>query len=81
MNNKKMNGLKEFMKVIFWIGVFIGGIYLLDYLIEEYDNNKSDGIYKQLSRVCGVITAQQPNNIDLYDDCMNTGMEEFDSDN
>jgi hypothetical protein len=75
-----MSKLKEFMKVIFWVAVFIGGIYLLDYLFAEYDNKKADGVYKQLSRVCGVITSQQPNNIDLYDDCMNTGMEEFSPD-
>ena len=60
--------------------VFAGGICLLDYLVAEYDNNKANGVYKQLSRVCGVITAQQPNNIGLYDDCMNTGMEEFSPD-
>ena len=42
-----------------------------------YNQRKEKELDKHLKRICSVIEYEQPNNIDLYDSCMDRGYEEF----
>ena len=72
-----INKLTEKAKVVFWIIVIICGLYLINREVILYNQRKEKELDKHLKRICSVIEYEQPNNIDLYDSCMDRGYEEF----
>lgn len=68
---------QEHIKNILKIAVAIGAFWVVYRVAISFDKNNEDRTYKQLQKVCGVILQQQPNNISLYDDCMNNGLGEM----
>jgi len=72
-----MKNWNEISRVTFWIVIVIGGIWLITIILNDLNKNKEEALDQHLERVCGVITNEQPDNINLYDRCMNTGYEEF----
>lgn len=65
------------LKVVFWILVIIGGILLANRELILYNQRKEKELDNHLKRICSVIKYEQPNNIDLYNSCMDRGYEEF----
>lgn len=65
--------------------ILIGGIILFFWIAilleESYYESKDKEIDKKVTAICNVIRYEQPNNINLYDECWNAGMEQFGSEN
>lgn len=70
----KFKDLGELVKLISGVVLFFGVIY---YLSGSYYDDKEKELDKKITEVCSVIRRQQPNNLDLYDDCWNTAREQF----
>jgi len=65
------------LKIVFWIIVVFGGLWLVNREIVLYNQRKEKELDEHLKRICSVIEYQQPNNTALYDSCMDRGYEEF----
>lgn len=70
----KYKDLWELIKLIGGVILFFMGAY---YLINSHYDNKEKEIENKITAVCRVILYEQPKNQQLYEDCWNTGMEQF----
>lgn len=76
-----MGKWKELKDVILSIAGIALFLWVAIQLEDSYYENKDAEIDKKITTTCNVIRRQQPNNTSLYEDCWNTGMEQFGSSN
>ena len=71
---EKFKDLKELIKLIGGVAIIFGVAY---FIINSHYENKEKEIEDKITNVCKVILYEQPKNQQLYEDCWNTGMEQF----
>ena len=66
--------LWELIKLIGGVVIIFGVVY---FMINSHYESKEKEIEDKITTVCKVILYEQPKNQQLYEDCWNTGMEQF----
>jgi len=72
-----MKTVEEFKGLILGIIGIALFIWVVSIFESSYYENKTEEIDKKITAVCDVIRRSQPNNVRLYEDCWNAGMEQF----